>query len=144
MKRLKIYIVLMIAAIVFAGHDAKAQCDPKGQINQCVPNLPSGFNFLKSYEVSEVKSSNGKIEYSYPFAKDTQYIINICADGASKDGIVITLYDFDRHELASSKIDGQYVSAILFNCKSTGIYYITYTFEKSVQFCGGSVLGFKK
>jgi hypothetical protein len=144
MKPLKIFILLLLTAPVFWSAKAQAQCNPSGQIDKCVPTLPAGFTFLKSYEVNEVKSSNGKVEYSLPFAKDTQYIVNICTEGASSEGIVITLYDFNRHELASSKIDGQYVSAIMFNCKSTGIYYISYTFEKTMKFCGGSILGFKK
>ncbi len=144
MKMIKIHIILLFSAVLFTAPRVFAQCDPGVQVDKCIPKLPEGFNFLKSYEVNDIKASNGKVEYSYPFAKDTQYIINICTDGSSNQGIVITLFDFDRHELASSKIDGQYVSAIMFNCKSTGIYYITYTFEKSVKFCGDSVLGFKK
>ena len=123
--------------------DTRAQCDADKKINACAPNLPSGFSFLKGYEV-EQKSGSNEVKYSYVFAKDTQYVLNICTEGNDPEGVVITLFDFSKRKLASSKIDGQYVSAVMFNCKTSGIYYITYTFEKSTAFCGASVLGFKR
>ena len=123
--------------------DTMAQCDATEKINSCVPNLPSGFSFLKGYEVNQGIGSN-EVKYSYVFAKDTQYVLNICTEGNDAEGVVITLFDYSKRKLASSKIDGQYVSAVMFNCMSSGIYYITYTFEQSTAFCGASVLGFRR
>jgi hypothetical protein len=106
--------------------------------------LASGFNFLKSYKVDGEGGSKDKVEYSYVFTKGTQYMINLCANGANTDGIVVTLFDSGRNKVASSKINGQFISAIAYPCNATGIYYIQYTFDGSAGKCGGSALGFKR
>ncbi|MFO0507249.1 MAG: hypothetical protein ACK5YS_00070, partial [bacterium] len=59
-------------------------------------------------------------------------------------GIIVTLYDSERNKVASSKINGQFISAIAYPCNATGIYYIQYTFDGSLGKCGGSALGFKR
>ena len=71
-------------------------------------------------------------------------MINICAAAQPTDGIVVTLYDSQRHKVASSKINDQFISAIAYPCNNTGIYYIQYTFDGSTGYCGGSALGFKR
>jgi hypothetical protein len=71
-------------------------------------------------------------------------MINICAPAQPTDGIVVTLFDSQRNKVASSKVNGQYISTIAFPCNATGIYYIQYTFDESVSYCGGSALGFKR
>ena len=120
------------------------QCNPEGFTAACVPKLATGFNFLKSYKIDGDAGAKPKVEYSYVFTKGTQYMINICADGTSTDGIIVNLYDASRNQVASSKIDNQVVSAIAYPCNATGIYYIQYTFDKSAKYCGGSALGFKR
>lgn len=139
------YVILVFAvALISMSSTLYAQCVRSKQLDKYSTVLPTGYNFLKSFEVKDVNSSIGKVEYSYPFTKDTQYIVNIYSDEVSSEGIKITLYDSDRRKLVSSNINDQYLSPIIFNCKKTGIYYITYTFENAMNFCGESVVGFKK
>jgi hypothetical protein len=121
-----------------------AQCNPDDFTTACVPKLATGFNFLKSYRIDGDGGSKGKVEYSYVFTKGTQYYINLCANGAATDGIIVSLFDSNRNQVATSKIDNQLVTAIAYPCNATGIYYITYTFDKSSKYCGGSALGFKR
>jgi len=121
-----------------------AQCKTEDWVNACIPKLSGDFTFLKSYQIDGDGGSKNAVEYSYVFTKDTQYMINLCTGDDGADGIVITLFDADRKKLASSMVNGQFISAIAFNCKKTGIYYITYSFENSDKFCGGSALGFKR
>jgi hypothetical protein len=71
-------------------------------------------------------------------------MINICAAAQPTDGIVVSLYDSNRNKVASSKVNGQFISAIAYPCNTTGIYYIQYTFDGSTGYCGGSALGFKR
>ena len=122
----------------------EAQCNPDDFTTACVPKLANGFNFLKSYKIDGEGGAKAKVEYSYVFTKGTQYYINLCANGASTDGIVVSLFDSNRNQVATSKIDNQLVTAIAYPCNATGIYYITYTFDKSNGYCGGSALGFKR
>jgi hypothetical protein len=139
MKKL-IFIVLSV--FVLSTLEVLGQCNSETLSTQCIPKLATGFNFLKSYKVE--KGGKEFVEYSYVFTKGTQYMINICAAGTSTDGIVVSLYDSNRNKVASSKINGQFISAIAYPCNTTGIYYIQYTFDGSTQNCGGSALGFKR
>lgn len=137
-------ITLLALAIIGLSLETSAQCNPESFTTACVPKLAAGFNFLKSYKIDGEGGAKGKVEYSYVFTKGTQYMINICANGSSTDGIIVSLFDSNRNQVASSKIDNQVVSAIAYPCNATGIYYIQYTFDKSAAYCGGSALGFKR
>jgi hypothetical protein len=141
----KAFIITLSLLIMSAGSiDLNGQCNPDNFANACIPKLASGFNFLKSYMVDGKGGSKEKVEYSYVFTKGTQYMINLCANGAATDGLVVTLFDSGRNKVASSKINGQFISAIAYPCNATGIYYIQYTFDGSAAKCGGSALGFKR
>ncbi len=124
--------------------DVQAQCDANAQAEACISNLKEGFTFLKSFQIDGEGGSKSKVEYSYVFSKDTQYSINICADGSDTDGIVVTMYDSNRKMVATNFVNGNFYPAIMYPCNATGIYYITFTFEGSANHCGGSVLGFKR
>jgi len=140
-------IVLLLSAISFfllAAPDASAQCNSGQFAESCVSQLADGFNFVKSYEINGEGGSKEKIEYSYVFAKGTQYFMNICNDGDNTDGIVLNLYDSNRKKVGTSFANGNYNKGIIYPCNATGIYYITFTFESSKNYCGGAVLGFKR
>jgi hypothetical protein len=139
MKKL---LILVVAAIAVSAMDVIGQCNADNLSTQCIPKLSPGFNFLKSYKIE--KGGKDYVEYSYVFTKGTQYMINICAAGQNTDGIVVSLFDSNRNKVASSKINGQFISAIAYPCNTTGIYYIQYTFDGSTSYCGGSALGFKR
>ncbi|MCE2996383.1 MAG: hypothetical protein LW863_12350 [Flammeovirgaceae bacterium] len=137
-------ILTIISLISVSTIDLNGQCNPDNFANACIPKLASGFNFLKSYKVDGEGGAKDKVEYSYVFTKGTRYMINLCANGAATDGIVVTLFDSGRNKVATSKINGQFISAIAYPCNATGIYYIQYTFDGSAGKCGGSALGFKR
>ena len=139
MKKL---VILVIAAVVVSAMDVIGQCNADNLSTQCIPKLSAGFNFLKSYKIE--KGGKDYVEYSYVFTKGAQYMINICAAGQNTDGIVVSIFDSNRNQVASSKVNGQYISAIAYPCNTTGIYYIKYTFDNSTNYCGGSALGFKR
>src|SRR5436190_23778078 len=139
MKKL---LVFALTVCVLSVMDVLAQCNAEALSTACIPKLATGFNFLKSYKIE--KGGKEYVEYSYVFTKGTQYMINICAGGQNTDGIVVSLYDSNRNKVASSKVGGQFISAIAYPCNTTGIYYIQYTFDGSTNNCGGSALGFKR
>lgn len=142
MKLFVAFIFILVTG--FNSTDLAGQCDPENYTNNCIPKLAEGFNYLKSYKIDGESGAKEKVEYSYVFTKGTQYLINICANGSNTDGIIVSLFDQNRNKVATSKIDGQFVSAVSYPCNATGIYYIQYTFDGSASHCGGSALGFKK
>lgn len=140
-----IVIVLSVAfSTLFTIDEVQAQCDPSVFTEACIPQLADGFNFVKSYEINGEGGAKDKIEYSYVFAKGTQYFLNICAEGDQTDGIVVSLYDSNRKKVGTSFANGKFNRGIIYPCNATGIYYITFTFEGSQSHCGGAVLGFKR
>lgn len=138
----KFTLALLILACAGA-FDLAGQCDSESLSNSCIPKLATGFNFLKSYKI-DGETGKDKIEYSYVFTKGTQYMINLCAPGTATDGLVVSLFDSNRNKVATSKVNGEFISAIAYPCNATGIYYIQYTFDNSSAKCGGSALGFKR
>ncbi len=139
---MKKFAFFVLSILVLNALDVIAQCNAEALSNQCIPKLATGFNFLKSYKVE--KGAKDVVEYSYVFTKGTQYMINICATGQATDGIVVSLFDSNRNKVATSKVNGQFISAIAYPCNTTGIYYIQYSFDGSSTNCGGSALGFKR
>lgn len=139
---MKKFAFFIVSIFFLTALEVIAQCNSEALSNQCIPKLSSGFNFLKSYKIE--KGGKDFVEYSYVFTKGTQYMINICAEGDNTDGIVVSLYDSNRNKVATSKVNGQFISAIAYPCNTTGIYYIQYTFDGSASYCGGSALGFKR
>ncbi|MFM7428840.1 MAG: hypothetical protein ACKO1F_02965 [Flammeovirgaceae bacterium] len=141
----KAIIITFLSSVFSIGtFSLNGQCNSDGFATACIPRLASGFNFLKSYKVDGEGGSKDKVEYSYVFTKGTQYMINLCANGAAADGIVVTIFDSERNKVATSKINGQFITAIAYPCNATGIYYIQYTFDGGSGKCGGSALGFKR
>lgn len=123
--------------------EAVAQCNSDELSNVCISKLAPGFSYIKSYKING-EHDLVKVEYSYAFAKGTQYMITLCDQKADASTIMITIYDAKRNKVASNKYNGALLQAIAFPCNATGIYYIQYTFEGSSSRCGGSALGFKR
>jgi hypothetical protein len=141
-RNIALSLVLLIGCIFSV--ELVGQCDTESLTNACIPKLATGFNFLKSYKIDGAGSGKDKVEYSYVFTKGTQYMINLCANGTATDGLVVSLFDANRNKVATSKVNGEFITAIAYPCNATGIYYIQYTFDGSASKCGGSALGFKR
>jgi len=135
---------ISIIALMLSASLTSAQCGADAKANACISTLQNGFTFLKTFKVDGQAGARPKVEYSYVFSKDTQYFLNICNDGEDTDGIVVTMYDSKRQMISTNYNNGKYYPALVYPCNATGIYYITFTFQESQNYCGGSVLGFKR
>ena len=140
MKRL----VFFITVICLSTSISYGQCDAAGKAADCAPRPDSGYTLIKSFEVDGLGGAKSKIEYSYVFTKGTKYLVNVCGGTKTPDGVVVTLYDKYRNKVASNLVEGKIEKAISYPCSATGIYYITYTFQESQDYCGGSTIGFKR
>jgi len=140
----KIFQTVLVLFFIIAFEDSYGQCNPRELASNCVSQVKEGFTFLKSFNIDGMNGSREKVEYSYVFSKDTQYFLNICSGGEITDGIVVNIYDSKRRVASTNFANDKVFPSIIFACKSTGIYYITFSFENSQNYCGGSVLAFKK
>jgi len=147
MKRIITVLAIIAGASFWLAPQAKAQCNAGQYAESCISELGDGYTFLKSFQIDGRGGQQTKVEYSYVFSKDTNYTIKICSPGGpagTTDGIKVTLYDSNRTKKGSSYVNGSLLKGFTYPCPATGIYYITFEFEGSSNFCGGSVLGFKR
>jgi hypothetical protein len=67
---------------------------------------------------------------------------------SSKDGgfrgVIATLYDAKHDEIATSQLNREMFNGFTYQCKKTGVYYISFTFRDSQIPCAAAVLGFKR
>jgi len=137
-------LIILWFVILLDAPRVKAQCDFSSQSQRCISELQDGFIYIKTFQVNGQDGEKDKIEYSYVMARDTQYYLNICTPEEDNDGIIVTIYDSQRNPVSSNYADGKFYKALIFQCSATGIYYLTYTFEGTGNYCGSSVLAFKK
>lgn len=115
-------------------------CDTNVFVQECIAKIPTGFLFLKGYPIEN--KANDQVEYSYVFTKGTTYFISL--NESSSKNIVIEVYNYERKMVASSRVNGQIVSNIIYSCNATGIFYTRYLFTSEISSCGGSALSFKR
>jgi len=137
------YVALFLTLIPFMGF---AQCEDDGFIENCAATI-GDFTFLKSYTFNVDAGIDEKqasiFGYSYVFSRGSKYILSSCFDGGK---MIVSLYDGNRKLITSSydKRSGKFYGGIRYECASTGVYYITFSFKELQKGCGVSILGFKK
>lgn len=129
---LKYFFTLSFIALSFTMSNAQCQAD------ECVSKISDGYIFLKSYKMEK---AGNEVEYSYVFSKDTDYMLVTC----NANNVIVTLFDSNKKMIATNydpKTE-KYYTALAYNCKATGIYYLKYSFKENSECCV-SVLAFKK
>ncbi|MDX2189925.1 MAG: hypothetical protein SFY32_08685 [Bacteroidota bacterium] len=132
-------IVVLVFLVIGSFTFCNAQCNTDPLVQKCSGKL-GDFTFLKVYKIE--KGGGEQVEYSYVFSGNTSYILSMCDDKGTDIAIEVSLFDSNRKLVSTNKLNGKVYPAITYNCKTTGIYYMTYSNAESG--CGVSVLGFKK
>lgn len=142
----KIFILTIIAILTYS-FSSLAQCNTDSYNEACISEIQSkAYTFVKSYKVDGEGGAKAKIEYSYVFSKDTDYLFAINGKDGEASGVVLTIYDSNRKMITTNfdRPNNKFYKAINFPCKVTGIYYMTFTFESSKSHCAAAVVGFKR
>lgn len=142
-------IIFAIIALCFLALPSQsfAQCDADKFMDNCNAKLANGYNFLKSFAIDAAKTGNGgKVEYSYVFSKDSNYLMTLCGKEGDAKKLVITLFDASRKELGSNfdSKSNTFFPAFAYKCSATGVYYLSFAYPQGQSECAGSVLGFKR
>ncbi len=137
------FLFLLLNFCVLLSYTTQAQCDTEALNNKALKSLPKGFVFLKSYKVDGKAGMKKSVEYTCVMNADTQYALHIASAEGNANGIIATLYDSQRTELATSNINNKFFQGWTFSCKATGVYYLVFSFKDSQNYCGGAVMGFK-
>jgi hypothetical protein len=141
---MKNFLMVLVAILCFGVFETQAQCNAELYNNMALKMLQPGYTFVKNYRIDGKGGERKKIEYTCVFSKDTNYMIRVAGkDGGSK-GIVATLFDSKRQQMATSYLSSRFYEGWIYKCTSTGIYYITFSFQDSQSYCGAAVLGFSR
>jgi len=144
MNKFLLKFSILVFIIFLTGMHVYAQCENNTQTRECISKIQNGFIYVKSFPIDGKNGLKEKVEYSYVMTRDTQYYLNLCTPENDADGIIITIYDSERNPVSTNYADGRFFLALIFQCNATGIYYISYTFDGSKNYCAGSTLAFKK
>jgi hypothetical protein len=137
-------IYLFFILIIFLPHlKLRAQCAPGSLSRECINTISEGYIYLKSFSIDDQDNSKENIEYTAVMSKDTQYAFKICTSLEGADGIILTLFDSNRNKIISNQEESFIDPEVNYQCASTGIYYIRFTFYESKNRCGGCILSFK-
>jgi hypothetical protein len=136
--------LILFASLFFTNFVAVAQCDSEVYTAKALRTLGTGFTFVKSYRVDGKNGVRRQIEYTSVFSKDTNYMIRMNGKDGGVQGMIVTLYDSQRNELATSHVNNKFFPGWTYKCKATGIYYLSFSFKDSQSYCGGAVLGFRR
>jgi hypothetical protein len=137
----KLTICLIAILCLTSRNAAISQCNPSELVTACPSNIPTGFTFVKSYELSAVTNAAKRVEKSYVFSKDMTYSLALCKEAPD---VLVKIYDSNRKEVASNHFNDKVLPTFGFQCGATGIYYMAFSFENAKQDCGAAVLAFKK
>ena len=143
-KSVLVLSIIGLLSVVAMGDTYAQSCNTELYITKAMQNLSPGFTFVKSYRIDGRSGRRPKIEYTCVFSKDTDYDVQIQSQAGGASGIVATLYDSRRNKISTNFLSGKTYPSFRYTCRSTGIYYLTFTFQNSKEFCGGAVLGFKR
>jgi hypothetical protein len=141
MKRI-LFLFLFIANFDIAAQ-VLGHCDFDAYKLKALSYLPKGFTLLKSYKINGMgcRRNNGAI---FILSKNTTYMLKISSKDGGFHGLVATLYDAKYNEIATSQLGNKLFNGFTYQCKKTGVYYISFTFKDSQIPCAAAVLGFKR
>src|SRR4051794_8110362 len=111
------FLYSLIVVFCFASSElAISQCNTAELVSSCPSNIPSGFTFVKSYELNAIGTSSKKIEKSYVFSKDMTYSVAMCK---SDPNVAIKIFDSSRKEVATNFYENKFVPSFGFKCGAT-------------------------
>jgi hypothetical protein len=146
MKRVLLLLVILATSLL-AAQAQKPKCEVEDYTNKCIERIkPLGFSFLKSYKLDGLGGDKTVLEFSYVFSTGTTYIVTLGNADRNNKGLVVTLLDDKKEVIVSSyrEAEKEYLSALQIQCQRTGIYYLSFSFQDTKDFCGVGVLGFKR
>jgi len=113
--------------------------------NTCVSKLKT-FEYLSSFPMTPTQFTYGgeKIEFKKNFYKGTTYVFVLNDLSQSTNKLVVEIFD-NHHRLVATnhiKNSSKFYAKIFFPCKSTGVYYVRYSYNDDKPSCGFSVMGF--
>lgn len=119
-------------------------CNSKEYSTEAIKALPKNYTFLKVYPVDGKGGKRKTVNYNYIFSKNISYLLKLKSGDANIKGMYVVLKNKQGKTVASSYTKGKYFNGLLYRCKATGVYSISFIFEGKSDYCAGAVLAFKR
>jgi hypothetical protein len=123
--------------------DVNVNCNATAYTDKCKEQIPERFTYLRNYPLDFAGGKN-KIQYNYIFSKDNKYVIILANDSPKLEGLIITIFDSNHKQLATNFVNNKYYTTIMYECKATGNYYMTFTNSSQNATCAAAVLAFQR
>ncbi|MBU0489155.1 MAG: hypothetical protein KKA07_07265 [Bacteroidetes bacterium] len=139
-----LYIILLGFIFLIPGK-ASAQCNDE-LLNVCYPSLGE-FKYLKSWPV-KIKKNKKKgappsvLRFNVVLNGGYKYILTACDAEEYEGKVVISLYS--GNALVGSSYDAKTnkdYKKFIFDCKKSGVYYVSFYFIDGEEGCAIGVLG---
>ena len=98
------------------------------------------FTPLTIKQIDNHEGDIEKIEYAYQFTKGKKYEFYFDGEMDSNQEITAALFNV-HHDLVLSNKNNE-THKITFDCKHSGIYYISFTFKEEDSYCGNVGIGY--
>jgi nitrous oxidase accessory protein NosD len=121
-----------------------AQCNADLYSEKSIKGISPGYLFEKSFRIDGKGGRAQKIEYSCILSKDINYTLIMNTKEGGATGLVFELYDAQRNKVATNYINDKFFAGIEYKCRSTGIYFLSFSFKESPSQCGAAVLAFRR
>ncbi len=137
------FLLIGFALTVLSLSSLTADCENPTFVETCSKDI-TGYKFLKSNKINiAAGAANPTVNISQVFAQRLNYILTGCTGGAK---IKVSLFDNKKKLIMSNYNEEKktYYPSITYKCLATGVYYITYEFDKGEPGCGAGIIGFVK
>lgn len=143
-QKIRVLFLLIAFMVLGFGFNATAQCGLalKDNIVKEIGEATYLKDFRVKLEEGSAKNPPTK-EFSILLNKGTKYRMNIKADSAVQDQVILKLYDFTK--LYGSNYDaddGTSYDKFDFFCAKTQVYYLAISFAEAKEGCAAVVVSF--
>ena len=135
---IKSLVLFVLSTIICVS--SYAQCEEEyGHI--CKEKLKGDhYTPLLTKEVDNHEGDVDKLEYAYQFTKGVSYEFYYDGEMEIDHKLNVTLYNYN-HDLVLAN-DKHEPHKVVYKCKHTGIYYLSFQFDDHESYCGTVGLGY--
>ena len=143
----KIFYLFAITFCVVLSNQVFSQCDNEELLDVCYPKI-GDYKYVKNYPIQLKKTRkgeppvvikravvlNGGVKYKIVACNNNEYDGKVVISLYSGDALIGTTYDYNKNK--------EY-SFIEYDCKKSGVYYLSFYFREGREGCALCILAQK-
>ncbi len=137
-------LVVILVIFNLLAYKVHAQCNADLLSEKSMRSIAPGFLYEKTYRIDGRGGAKSKIEFTCILSKDTNYQFAMTSKDGGSENMIFNLLDAKKNPVATNYVNEKYFNSLTFRCKSTGLYYLSFTFEENSSYCGAAVVAFRR